>query len=221
MTLGRDSLSSRIAHELLAIGAVSLSPDDPYTWASGLKSPVYCDNRLIMGYPGIRLLVTSAFADIMGEKQIACDVIAGTATAGIPHAAWLAHHLDLPMVYVRGAVKSHGKGKQVEGVLFPGQRVVVVEDLISTGMSSTAVVAPLEAAGAVVSAILAIFTYGLKRADEAFKSIEIPLYTLTSFQDLIEAAAQSERVSESGLASLESWHADPEAWSDQFTDFTG
>jgi len=218
MTEGSKSVSKRIAHELLDIGAVSLSPGEPYTWASGLKSPIYCDNRLIMGYPGIRELVTGAFAAVIGEKEIACDVIAGTATAGIPHAAWLAHSLDLPMVYVRSGAKAHGKAKQVEGALFSGQRVVVIEDLISTGMSSTAVVEPLESTGATVSAILAIFTYGLDRADKAFADIGIPLYTLTDFPDLIEVAVKSERINEEELASLESWHSDPEAWSDHIND---
>ncbi len=217
MTAGRDKISLTIAENLLEIGAVSLSAGEPYTWASGLKSPVYCDNRMIMGYPAIRQLVSGGFADVISEYQIACDVIAGTATAGIPHAAWLADVMDLPLVYVRSGAKSHGKGKQVEGILFPGQRVVVIEDLISTGMSSTAVVAPLEATGVTVSAILAIFTYGLKRAEEAFKSFDIPLYTLTSFTDLIGVAAKSDRITEAELASLKSWHSNPEAWSRQFT----
>lgn len=214
----RETFSHRMAHELLEIGAVSLSPNEPYTWASGLKSPVYCDNRLIMGYPDIRLLVTAGFATLIKEHKIACDVVAGTATAGIPHAAWLAHELDLPMVYVRSSAKSHGTGKRVEGALFKGQRVVVVEDLVSTGMSSTAVIQPLEDTGAIVSAVMAVFTYGLKQADEAFHDTGVPLYTLTSFPDLIEVASRNRRISEDDMESLRVWHADPESWSLQFAE---
>ena len=216
MTQVRNTISRQVASELLTIGAVSLSPRKPYTWASGLRSPVYCDNRLIMGYPVSRHASTAGFAEIIKEQKLACDVIAGTATAGIPHAAWLAHELDLPMVYVRSGAKAHGKGKQVEGPLSEGQRVVVVEDLISTGMSSTAVIAPLESEGAVVSAILAIFTYGLARADRAFEAANVPLYTLTTFSELIEIASDKGTIDASDLESLQDWHRDPEAWSARF-----
>ena len=215
MEVKRNEISRRIAGELLEIGAVSLSPRSPYTWASGLRSPVYCDNRLIMGYPVIRQFSTKGFAQIISENLLACDVIAGTATAGIPHAAWLAHHLDLPMVYVRSGSKAHGKGNQVEGPLFSGQRVVVVEDLVSTGMSSTAVISPLESSGAKVSAVLAIFTYGLKKADSAFEDAGIPLYTLTSFSELIDVASERGSIDSDDLESLRLWHQDPEAWSAQ------
>jgi len=168
-----------------------------------------------MGYPVIRQFSTKGFAHIISENLLACDVIAGTATAGIPHAAWLAHHLDLPMVYVRSGSKAHGKGNQVEGPLFSGQRVVVVEDLVSTGMSSTAVISPLESSGAKVSAVLAIFTYGLKKADSAFEDAGIPLYTLTSFSELIDVASERGSIDSDDLESLRLWHQDPEAWSAQ------
>jgi orotate phosphoribosyltransferase len=217
MGLHPDDFSERFALKLLEIGAVSLSPAEPYTWASGLKSPVYCDNRLIMGYPEIRNMAAIGFQDVIAREQIACDVVGGTATAGIPHAAWLAHRMGLPMMYVRSSAKAHGKGKQVEGTLNAGQRVVVIEDLVSTGMSSTAVLGPIEDTGAVVSAVLAIFTYGLEAAEEAFKAVEVPLYTLTNFPDLIEVASRTDRISRQDLVSLRLWHSDPKAWSSQFT----
>jgi len=211
-SMSREGISERISKELLRIGAVSLSPSDPYTWASGIKSPVYCDNRMIMGFPVVRDLVAAGLEALIEREELACDVIAGTATAGIPHAAWLAQRMDLPMVYIRGAAKAHGKGRQVEGPLHAGQRVVVIEDLVSTGMSSTAVIEPIQSTGAVVSAVLAIFTYGLAKADTAFSAAGVPLFTLTSFPELISHAIADGFVSAEDERALTSWYKDPESW---------
>lgn len=207
------SVSVKIASELLRIGAVSLSPSKPFTWASGRLSPVYCDNRLSMGYPEVRKEITSGFEKVLAANHIPCELVVGTATAGIPHAAWLAHRLDAPMAYVRSAPKGHGKGNQIEGSATPGSKAVVIEDLVSTGMSSTAVLAPLKEAGVQVQAVLAIFTYGMKAAQTAFGNAGVPLFTLSDFPTLIEVARQQALLSPNELDSLSSWYKDPEAWS--------
>ena len=203
----------RIARHLLRIGAVSLSPSNPYTWASGRLSPVYCDNRLTLGYPDARAEIAAGFDAVIREKSISCDVVIGTATAGIPHAAWLADRLGLPMAYVRSQAKEHGRGNQVEGLAPEGSHAVVIEDLVSTGMSSTAVLAPLSNAGVHVEAILAIFTYGLPSADEAFAKAGVPLFTLSNFCALIEASTETGSLTGEEVASLQSWYGNPSQWS--------
>lgn len=208
-----EGLSRRLAGELMAIGAVTLSPRKPFRWASGLLSPVYCDNRLTLGYPAMRQMICRGFQELIELNDLPCDLIAGTATAGIPHASWLADRLDVPMVYVRSTLKAHGKGRQVEGVIGEGQNVVVVEDLVSTGMSSTAVISPLTETGALVSAVVAIFTYGLHRAAEAFAASGVPLYTLTDYPTLLEVAAESGALDEDDRLSLRDWYRDPVSWS--------
>ncbi|MGH1334230.1 MAG: orotate phosphoribosyltransferase, partial [Exiguobacterium indicum] len=160
-----------IASALLRIEAVTLSPNDPYTWASGLRSPIYCDNRLTLSYPAVRSLIADALAEKV--KGLAVDVIAGTATAGIPHAAFVAERLGLPMVYVRSGNKKHGKGNQIEGVIQPGQRVVVIEDLLSTGMSAIEAAEALQAKGANVIRIQAIFSYGMERLSNNLRDAKI------------------------------------------------
>lgn len=208
-----EDLSRRLAGELMSIGAVTLSPRRPFRWASGLLSPVYCDNRLTLGHPAIRQMICEGFRELIELNDLPCDLVAGTATAGIPHAAWLADRLDVPMVYVRSTVKAHGKGQQVEGVIGEGQNVVVVEDLVSTGMSSTAVISPLTEMGAQVSAVVAIFTYGLSRAAEAFAASGVPLFTLTDYPTLLEVASESGAVDEADRISLSEWYRDPVSWS--------
>jgi orotate phosphoribosyltransferase len=203
----------RMAHHLLRIGAVSLSPSQPFTWASGRLSPVYCDNRLTLGYPNVRSDIAAGFEAILHEQDIPCDVVIGTATAGIPHAAWLADRLDVPMAYVRGAAKAHGRGNQIEGLAPEGAHAVVIEDLVSTGMSSTAVLAPLSERGVQVEAVLAIFTYGLPSADDAFEKAGVPLFTLSSFSALVEAASSTGSLSEAEVDSLRSWYENPSQWS--------
>ena len=202
-----------VAADLLALGAVSLRPSEPFTWASGLKSPIYCDNRLTMGDPDTRGRLTERFAALLAARGVAPDVIAGTATAGIPHAAWLAHRMAKPLVYVRATPKAHGRGNQVEGPLPAGARVVLVEDTVSTGGSCLAAVEALRAAGAEVLGVLAIFSYGFERAVRAFEAAGVPLAALTTYDDLVAEAERRGIVSAADLGALRAWRADPEGWS--------
>jgi len=201
-----------IAAKLLEIGAVALQPNEPFTWSSGLKSPIYCDNRLTLAYPDVRRLIAAGLAELIRTQFPEADLIAGTATAGIPHAAWVSERLGLPMCYVRSQAKAHGKGKQIEGKAEPGQRVVVIEDLISTGGSSLAAVRALKEAGCEVLGVAAIFTYGLDKAKQAFAKENLPAYTLTDYDTLIETAVRLGAVSEHDLATLRKWRENPEEW---------
>lgn len=204
----------KLAAILLQIKAIRLSPSHPFTWASGLHSPVYCDNRLLLSYPeyreeAIRGLV--ALAAAYGPV----DVVAGVATAGIPHGAWLADRLGLPFIYVRGQAKGHGRGNRIEGECHPGQRVLVVEDLISTGGSSLQAVDALREAGLTVSAVLALFTYGLPEANRRFGEAGVTLATVSDFPTLIEVAREQESIDPEGFERLREWYRDPLAWSEQ------
>ncbi|KAF0995726.1 MULTISPECIES: orotate phosphoribosyltransferase [Geobacillus] len=203
-----------IAAKLLEIGAVALQPNEPFTWSSGLKSPIYCDNRLTLAYPDVRRTIADGLAELIRTHFPEADLIAGTATAGIPHAAWVSERLDLPMCYVRSQAKAHGKGKQIEGKAEPGQRVVVIEDLISTGGSSLTAVRALKEAGCDVLGVAAIFTYGLEKAKQAFAEANLPAYTLTDYNTLIETAVRLGAVSEHDLATLRKWRENPEEWGD-------
>jgi len=207
-------LAQQVAAHLLSIKAVILSPDKPFTWASGLKSPVYCDNRLTMAYPEVRSLLTTGFLGRIKQHEFSPDVIVGTATAGIPHAAWLSNVMGLPMAYVRSKPKAHGRGNQIEGKLEVGQHAVIVEDLVSTGKSSVAVVEAVQAQNVEVEAVLAIFSYGLPRAKQAFSETDVPLYTLTTFETLLQVARDYGMLNDAAIASLRAWHQDPSAWSD-------
>ena len=207
--------SQEMARNLLQIGAVSFSPDRPYTWASGLKSPVYCDNRQILGYPSIRDAVSRGFELSLVGLKLKPAAIVGTATAGIPHAAWLAGRLDLPMAYVRSKPKAHGKKNQLEGWIPEEAPLVVVEDLVSTGMSSGAVIEVLQKLGHQVLALLAIFSYGFEKAEALFDDLGIPLITLTSFEDLLQVAVAEALIPESELNTLRQWRSDPVSWSNQ------
>ena len=207
----------RLAAALLGIEAVAFSPEEPYTWASGLRSPIYCDNRVTMAYPSVRRSITEGFAGILAREGFAPEAVVGTATAGIPHAAWLAGRLDLPMAYVRSKAKTHGRGNRVEGRLEAGANVIVVEDLVSTGGSSVAVVEALRAVGVRVEAVLAIFSYGLPAAREAFARAAVPLHTLTDFATLLDVARETGALTPEAVASLEAWRRDPEAWSRAFS----
>lgn len=206
-------IAQEIARDLLSIGAVSLAPAKPFLWASGRRSPVYCDNRLTLGHPAIRKRICRAFVDRLNQKDWRVNAVVGTATAGIPHAAWLAHELDVPMAYVRSSAKAHGRENRLEGHIASGSRVVVVEDLVSTGLSSTSVLAPLREAGLDVAGVVAIFTYGLDVAEEAFTAAGVPLETLSSFPVLIQVAADDGDMRPEDLASLQDWYRDPSGWS--------
>lgn len=208
-----NSVDRQIAAYLLEIGAVALSPEQPFTWASGLRSPIYCDNRKTLAYPEIRRTVASGFEELLRAQGLEPQVIAGTATAGIPHAAWLADRLDLPMAYVRSKPKEHGRGNQIEGQVEIGQSVVVVEDLVSTGGSSVAVVDVLRSAGAQVLSVVSIFSYGLPAAERRFREADVPLHPLTDLDVLLSVAEEQRLLGGEALASLRAWREDPEGWS--------
>ncbi|MCF6094769.1 orotate phosphoribosyltransferase [Microaerobacter geothermalis] len=202
-------MKEQVARDLLSIKAVALSPKEPYTWSSGIKSPIYCDNRLTLSYPEIRDRIASGLVQLIQEKYPEAEVIAGTATAGIPHAAWVAQKMNLPMIYVRSKAKSHGRENQIEGVLKEGQRVVVIEDLISTGGSSLTAVQAIREAGGKVLGVAAIFTYLLDAAEEAFRDAGIPYATITDYDALMKVAVDENRISTDELELLRVWRQDP------------
>jgi orotate phosphoribosyltransferase len=210
--MSTTSSEKAIAEQLLQIKAIKLSPQSPFTWASGILSPIYCDNRKVLSYPAVRQLVKNAFverADGFGPF----DVVAGVATAGIPHGALLADALGKPFVYIRSEAKKHGLKNLVEGDLAPGSRLLVVEDLISTGGSSLKAVEAAREAGAVVVGVLAIFTYGFPEAEQAFAAAGCPLATLSNYPVLLETAVEKSYIRETELAELVRWRENPRAWS--------
>ncbi len=202
-------LPALIAQNLLEIEAVALRPNEPFTWTSGIKSPIYCDNRLTMTYPEIRDLIAEGFATLIREHYPETEVVAGTSTAGIPHAAWVAQKLNLPMVYIRDKAKGHGKQNQIEGRVKEGQKVIVIEDLISTGGSSLKAALAVREAGAEPQAVLAIFTYEFATASAAFANESIPLATLSNYSALIDTALRMGKIAEADVAALQAWRQDP------------
>ncbi|MCJ1783177.1 orotate phosphoribosyltransferase [Mammaliicoccus sciuri] len=198
-------MTQNIAQSLLEIKAVTLSPDDPYTWSSGIKSPIYCDNRVTLAYPEIRENIYQGLIELIKEHAQEAEIISGTATAGIPHAAFVADQLKLPMSYVRFKSKGHGKGNQIEGALSKGKKVVVIEDLISTGGSSINAVEALIEDGAEVLGVFAIFTYGIDKAEEAFKAIDVPFYTLSNYDELISVAEKEGYIENKDIKTLKAW----------------
>lgn len=200
-----------IAKILLDLEAVSLRPEDPFTWASGIQSPIYCDNRLILSYPKERRIVKEALAEVIKTHFPEAEMLMGTATAGIPHAALAADTLDLPMGFVRGKAKDHGKGNAIEGKIREGIRVVVIEDLISTGGSSLDVVDTLKEAGCEVLGVVAIFTYGMAKAKERFQKADLPLVTLTDFEELLKVAVEMSYIPASDETRLKQFMADPQS----------
>ncbi|AIF43819.1 orotate phosphoribosyltransferase [Virgibacillus sp. SK37] len=198
-------VNKELARELVKIKAVQINPTNFFTWTSGIKSPIYCDNRMTMSYPIVRNKIVKAFKQIIENMEEQPEVIAGCATAGIPHAAWLADALDLPMVYVRAKPKGHGKENLIEGDLREGQRVVVIEDLISTGGSSIEAAKSLKQSGAEVLGVLAIFTYGLKVASENFKNEKISLHTITNFDSLVDLLVEDGELPLEKKAGLLEW----------------
>ncbi|RSL31372.1 orotate phosphoribosyltransferase [Salibacterium salarium] len=199
-----------LAKELLNIEAVSLSPNHPYTWTSGLKSPIYCDNRLTLSFPSLRKNIAEGLTKIVREKFVEADVIAGTATAGIPHAALVADLLELPMIYVRSSSKSHGKENKIEGRLQKDQNVVIIEDLISTGGSVVQVKDAVTESGATVLGAAAIFTYGLKKGQEVLSEANLDCHTLTDFGTLIETALRDDYLTNQEAERLRLWKKNPE-----------
>lgn len=206
------TLEQNIAKDLLEIKAVFLSPNDPFTWASGIKSPIYCDNRITMSYPKVRREIAKGLAEKIKEAYPDVEVIAGTATAGIPHAAWVAELLNLPMVYIRSKAKDHGKGNQIEGRITEGQKMVVIEDLISTGGSVLEAAEAAKREGADVLGVAAIFTYELPKGKQNFEQAQLPLMTLTNYSTLIETALEAAYINEKELDLVKEWKKDPENW---------
>ncbi|TBW21608.1 orotate phosphoribosyltransferase [Arcanobacterium bovis] len=209
-----DTSSEIIAKDLLDIQAVFFRPDDPFTWASGIKSPVYCDNRLILTAPAVRERVEEAFARLVKSQFPAVECLMGTATAGIAHAAIVASQMGLPMGYVRAGSKDHGRCNQIEGRLTPGTRVVVMEDLISTGGSVLDAVAALREAGAQVLGVVSIFTYGMERAKRAFADAGVEAVSLVTFDDIARVAAETGYIDVASVAKLLAFRANPsdESW---------
>jgi orotate phosphoribosyltransferase len=205
-------LPKQIAKALLEIEAVTLRPNEPFTWTSGIKAPIYCDNRLTISYPEIREMIADGFAAIIKAQYPDAEVIAGAATGGIPHAAWVAQKLNLPMIYVRDKPKGHGKENMIEGALKPHQKVVVIEDLISTGGSSLKVALAVNEAGGQALAVLAIFTYQFEKAAAAFSAANIPMQTLTDFTTLLEAAVQLGKIQQQDISLMQSWRTNPQGF---------
>lgn len=198
-----------IAKILLKLKAVTLSPEDPYTWASGIKSPIYCDNRLTLSYPEDRSRVEKGLVDLIKEEYPGVQYIMGTATAGIPHAAIIADKMGLPMGFVRSSNKDHGKQNKIEGAKIEGAKVVVIEDLFSTGGSSIEAAKALEEVGYEVLGIVSIFTYNMKNAEENFKAAGFKHHSLTNFDELIEVAHEMDYIKESEIEKLKLFRDNP------------
>lgn len=211
MVLNEDK-ALKVAEFLLQIKAVKLNPADPFTWASGIKSPIYCDNRITLSYPNIRTFIRQAFADAIIENFGKPDIIAGVATGGIAQGALVAEQLGLPFIYVRSSAKGHGMGNLIEGAFEPGKRVVVIEDLISTGGSSLKAVEALRDADLDVKGLVAIFTYGFDIAHQNFADAKCPYTTLTDYETLLKKAVETNTVSEEQLNSLLEWRKNPSDW---------
>lgn len=206
--------AKQVAEQLLKIRAVYLSPEKPFTWASGIKSPIYCDNRLILTAPEARNIVENAIAETVREKYPEADVLMGTSTAGIAHAAIAAHMLGMPMGYVRGSAKDHGRGNRIEGKLEPGQKVVVIEDLISTAGSCIDVVEALREAGAEVLGVVSIFTYGMQKGLDRLAAANVENTSLSNFPTLLEVAVEKEYIPAAYAEPLRQFMANPndESW---------
>lgn len=207
-------MEKEIAKELLGIKAVFLSPAEPFTWASGIKSPIYCDNRLILTSPEVRDKVENAIATSVKKYYPEAEVLMGTSTAGIAHAAIAAHLLGMPMGYVRGSAKDHGRNNRIEGRLEPGQKVVVIEDLISTGGSCIEVVEALREAGADVLGVISIFTYGMKKGLERLDAAKVENHSLSNFDTLVEVAADENYIAPEDVKRLRKFMSNPsdESW---------
>lgn len=213
MTVTENSQAAKqVAAKLLEIEAVHLRPDQPFTWTSGIKSPIYCDNRITMSYPQVRSLIADQFMRVIKEQFAEAEVIAGTATAGIPHAAWVAERMNLPMIYVRDKAKGHGRQNQIEGKLLQGQKVVVIEDLISTGGSSLKAAQAVQAEGGEVLGVVAIFSYQFPDAEQLFIDAGIPFTTISNYSALLQAATEAGIITAEQETLLTSWRQSPRAF---------
>ncbi len=207
-----EKIEQIIANQLLQIKAIKLQPANPFTWASGWKSPIYCDNRVTLSFPEVRNAIKNAFADQIKALYPNAELIAGVATGAIAQAALVADIMNLPMIYVRPTAKEHGMGNQIEGELKPGQKVVVIEDLISTGGSSLKAVEALRAGGAEVLGMVAIFTYGFKTAENNFVNANVQLNTLSNYNALVQEALNTGYITAEMLETLAEWRVNPETW---------
>lgn len=205
-------LDEQIAEALLDIGAVGLRPRQPFTWTSGLKSPIYCDNRITISHPSVRDLIALGFAEKIREQYPEAEVLAGIATGGIPHAAFVAQKLNLPMIYVRDKAKGHGKENVIEGAVKPGQKVVLIEDLFSTGGSSVKAALAVRDAGAEVLGVIAIFSYQLQKAASNFGEAGVPFDSLSNYSALIEVALKLGKIAAEDMELLKSWRTAPDAY---------
>ncbi len=205
----KNQLAVEVAKNLLKIKAVFLKPNDPFTWASGIKSPIYCDNRLTLSYPSVRRVVENGLAEIIKTYFPTCKVVMGTSTAGIAHAAYVSEILDMPLGYVRGGAKDHGRGNQIEGVVPVGQDVVVIEDLISTAGSSIEVVEVLREAGCNVLGIASIFTYGLEKGIKRLADANVINHSLSNFETLVQVAAEENYISERDIKKVLKFQKNP------------
>ena len=207
-----EETAIKVAELLLQIKAIKLNNTNPFTWASGLKSPIYCDNRITLSYPKIRNYIRQEFVRIINEEFGDADVIAGVATGGIAQGALVAQELGLPFVYIRSSKKSHGMSNQIEGIVESGQSVIVVEDLISTGKSSLNAVSALRDADCRVMGMIAIFSYNLDIAKQNFEKYEVPLFTLSDYETLIKKAVEDNYVTDADVHSLIKWRENPKKW---------
>ena len=210
--LSEKEIALKVASDLLQIKAINLSIENPFTWSSGWKSPIYCDNRLSLSYPATRTFIKEALAEAAKAQFPGYEAVAGVATAGIPQGALLAEALGVPFIYVRSKPKGHGMENLIEGKVTPGQKVIVVEDLISTGGSSLKAADALIASGFEVMGMLAIFTYGFPLADDNFQKAGIKLHCLSNYKIMLEKAVELGYINESNIASLEEWRNDPGNW---------
>ena len=202
----------KVAEFLLQVKAVKLQPNHPFTWASGWTSPIYCDNRITLSHPKIRTFIRQAYTEAIKELFGKSDIIAGVATGGIAQGALIAQEMGLPFIYVRSSAKEHGTGNQIEGYFESGQKVVVIEDLISTGGSSIKAIEALRNGGLDVKGIIAVFTYGFREAETNFKKIQCPVATLTNYNILIEQALKHNYISNKDVESLRGWRESPQTW---------
>ena len=210
--LKNNDKAIKIAEYLLSIKAVKLQPNDPFSWASGWNSPIYCDNRISLSYPEVRTYIKTAFCDLIKENFGMPDVIAGVATGGLPQGALVAQELNLPFIYVRSSAKAHGMGNMIEGHYTKNQKVVLIEDLISTGGSSIKGVKALKNEGLDVLGLAAIFTYGFEIASNNFSEINCKAKTLSDYSTLIDVAIKNDYITNSDLDSLQNWRINPSNW---------
>jgi orotate phosphoribosyltransferase len=210
-----ENISEKVADYLLQIKAIKLQPSNPFTWASGWKSPIYCDNRKTLSFPEVRSFIRDAFVFTVRDLYPDTDIIAGVATGAIAHGVLVAEKLGLPFVYVRSEAKTHGLGNQIEGYYEKGKKVVVIEDLISTGGSSLSAVRALREAGCGVLGMVAIFTYGFRKSEEQFTSEGCDLSTLSNYNTLIECAVRSGYIGDTEIHTLQQWRTDPSVWGNE------